>query len=92
MKGKFHKQEGYGAFSYGKSQVNQVYKYTMNQKKYYKKKIFLDEYREILIEFEPFMKNIFSLLSGDQNIPSLTGRYFAFEIILQTYSPDGQCH
>ena len=55
VKGKFQWQEGYGAFSYGKSQVNQVYKYIMNQKEHHKKRTFLDEYREILKKFDlPF--------------------------------------
>ena len=55
VKGKFQWQEGYGAFSYSKSQVNQVYKYIMNQKEHHKKRTFLDEYREILKKFDiPF--------------------------------------
>ena len=32
VRGKFQWQERYGAFSYGHSQVNQVYQYIMNQK------------------------------------------------------------
>lgn len=51
-KGKFQWQEGYGAFSYGHSQVNQVYNYVMNQKEHHKKKSFLEEYRELLTKFE----------------------------------------
>src|SRR5688572_19343732 len=31
LKGKFAWQEGYGAFSYGHSQLNTVYKYILNQ-------------------------------------------------------------
>ncbi|MDH4092735.1 MAG: IS200/IS605 family transposase [Cyclobacteriaceae bacterium] len=54
-KGKFQWQEGYGAFSYGHSQVNQVYNYVMNQKEHHKKRSFLDEYKEFLKRFEvPF--------------------------------------
>jgi REP element-mobilizing transposase RayT len=49
------RQEGYGAFSYGHSQVSQVYNYVMNQKKHHMKRTFLDEYRELLEKFEvPF--------------------------------------
>ncbi len=55
VKGKFQWQEGYGAFSYGHSQVSQVYNYVMNQKKHHMKRTFLDEYRELLKKFEvPF--------------------------------------
>lgn len=55
VKGKFRWQQGYGAFSYGHSQVNQVYNYVMNQKGHHKKRSFLDEYKELLERFEvPF--------------------------------------
>lgn len=55
VKGKFQWQEGYGAFSYGHSQVSQVYNYVRNQKKHHMKRTFLDEYRELLEKFEvPF--------------------------------------
>jgi REP element-mobilizing transposase RayT len=55
VKGKFQWQEGYGAFSYGHSQVNQVYNYVMNQKEHHKRGSFLDEYKELLKRFEvPF--------------------------------------
>jgi putative transposase len=55
VKGKFQWQEGYGAFSYGHSQVNKVYNYVMKQKEHHKKRTFLDEYRELLEKFEvPF--------------------------------------
>jgi len=55
VKGKFQWQEGYGAFSYGHSQVNQVYNYVINQKEHHKKRSFLDEYKEFLKRFEvPF--------------------------------------
>jgi putative transposase len=53
--GKFQWQEGYGAFSYGHSQVSQVYNYVRNQKEHHRKRSFLDEYRELLKKFEvPF--------------------------------------
>ncbi len=52
VKGKFQWQEGYGAFSYGHSQVSQVYNYVINQKKHHMKKTFLNEYRELLEKFE----------------------------------------
>jgi putative transposase len=52
VKGRFQWQEGYGAFSYSKSQVNHVYRYIMNQKTHHKKKSFIDEYIELLEKFE----------------------------------------
>jgi REP element-mobilizing transposase RayT len=48
---KFYWQEGYGAFSYGKSQVHQVIKYIENQEQHHKKKTFIEEYKEFLIAF-----------------------------------------
>ena len=41
-------QEGYGAFSYSKSQVPGVVRYIKNQEVHHKKVTFLDEYRKIL--------------------------------------------
>jgi REP element-mobilizing transposase RayT len=35
IKGKFQWQEGYGAFSYGHSQIDSVYNYIMNQKRHH---------------------------------------------------------
>lgn len=51
-KGKFSWQEGFGAFSYGKSQVNQVIDYIKNQEEHHKKWSFLEEYRTLLEKFE----------------------------------------
>jgi putative transposase len=45
-------QEGYGAFSYGKSQIDQVVRYIKNQEKHHHKKTFLEEYRDFLTAFE----------------------------------------
>jgi len=50
--GKFEWQEGYGAFSYGKSQINNVIHYIQNQEQHHCKKPFIEEYLEILREFE----------------------------------------
>ena len=49
---KFNWQEGFGAFSYGHSQIDTVVKYIMNQKKHHKKQSFKDEYIEFLKKFE----------------------------------------
>lgn len=45
-------QEGYGAFSYAKSQVPDVIRYIQNQEKHHAKESFLDEYRKFLNTFE----------------------------------------
>jgi REP element-mobilizing transposase RayT len=50
--GKFSWQEGYGAFSYGKSQINNVIKYIQEQENRHKKHTFADEYRDLLEIFE----------------------------------------
>ena len=50
--GKFSWQEGYGAFSYGKSQVDDVVKYILNQEQHHKKRDFEEEYLELLDLFD----------------------------------------
>ena len=45
-------QEGFGAFSYGKSQVPAVIEYIQNQEIHHKKETFLDEYRRLLKVFD----------------------------------------
>ena len=50
--GKFSWQEGYGAFSYGKSQINDVVKYIQQQENHHKKRNFAEEYLELLKLFE----------------------------------------
>ncbi|MCC5940712.1 MAG: IS200/IS605 family transposase [Balneolaceae bacterium] len=52
IKGKFSWQEGYGAFSYSRSQIDRVYHYVMNQKIHHQKKSFREEYLELLEKFE----------------------------------------
>jgi putative transposase len=49
---KFQWQEGYGAFSYSHSNLDNVIKYIMNQKEHHKKKTFKEEYLEFLQKFE----------------------------------------
>jgi REP element-mobilizing transposase RayT len=48
----FRWQEGFGAFSYSRSQVDNVVKYIMNQKEHHAKKTFKDEFLEFLQKFE----------------------------------------
>jgi len=52
VKGKFQWQEGYGAFSYAKSQRDVVIKYIMNQEEHHKTKTFREEYLEMLKNFD----------------------------------------
>ena len=49
---KFSWQEGFGGFSYSKSQVSTVINYIQNQKKHHKKKTFIEEYKDFLRAFE----------------------------------------
>lgn len=50
--GKFSWQEGYGAFSYSKSQIHAVANYIENQKLHHNKRTFIEEYTKILQDFE----------------------------------------
>lgn len=49
---RFQWQEGYGAFSYAKSQIDNVVKYIANQQEHHKKENFRDEYLKILDAFD----------------------------------------
>jgi REP element-mobilizing transposase RayT len=48
---KFNWQEGFGAFSYGHSQLDQVVKYIQDQKEHHQKTTFRDEYIAFLQKF-----------------------------------------
>lgn len=50
--GKFRWQEGYGAFSYSRSLVKHILKYILNQAANHKVRTFLEEYIDILKEFD----------------------------------------
>lgn len=50
--GKFEWQEGYGGFSYGRSQIEKVYEYIKNQEHHHKKQTFKEEYIEFLNKYE----------------------------------------
>lgn len=52
LKVKFEWQEGYGAFSYSKSQITNIIQYIKNQENHHRAKSFREEYLEILKEFE----------------------------------------
>ncbi|HOK61729.1 IS200/IS605 family transposase [Tenuifilum osseticum] len=49
---RFSWQEGYGAFSYSHSQIDNVVKYIMNQKQHHRKVSFREEYVDFLKKFE----------------------------------------
>ena len=49
--GRFSWQEGYGAFSYGKSQISDVANYIETQEKHHRKRTFREEYLEFLEKF-----------------------------------------
>ncbi|MEK6755855.1 MAG: IS200/IS605 family transposase [Bacteroidota bacterium] len=51
IRGKFRWQEGFGAFSYGHSQIDAVVKYIQNQERHHSKKTFREEYIEMLKKF-----------------------------------------
>lgn len=50
--GKFQWQNGYGAFSHSRSEVDNVVKYIINQQEHHQKKSFLVEYRQLLKRFD----------------------------------------
>ena len=52
IKGMFSWQEGYGAFTYSRSQLDQVYQYILNQENHHLKSSFKDEYLGLLRKFE----------------------------------------
>ena len=49
---KFSWQEGFGAFSYSRSQIDNVIKYILRQEEHHKKKTFKGEYLDLLKKFE----------------------------------------
>ncbi len=51
IRNKFEWQDGYGAFSYSESQVNNVIRYIENQEKHHKVKTFREEYIEFLNKY-----------------------------------------
>ncbi|MCL4511686.1 MAG: IS200/IS605 family transposase [Bacteroidetes bacterium] len=52
VQGKFSWQDGYGAFSYSRSQVETVFNYISTQERHHKKKTFREEYIAFLKKFE----------------------------------------
>ena len=52
VRGRFNWQEGYGAFSYGHSQLNTVIRYIQNQERHHQKHSFRNEYMTLLRKFD----------------------------------------
>ena len=52
VRGKFSWQEGYGAFSHSRSQLDHVVKYILNQEEHHRTKTFKEEYQKMLEQFE----------------------------------------
>jgi putative transposase len=52
VSGKFQWQEGYGAFSYSHSSLDNVIGYIQSQKEHHRKKSFKEEYKEFLEKFQ----------------------------------------
>ncbi|MCX6265921.1 MAG: IS200/IS605 family transposase [Bacteroidetes bacterium] len=52
IQGRFSWQQGYGAFSYGKSSVDNVINYIKNQEIHHQKKTFIEEYHDLLRKFD----------------------------------------
>ena len=52
MPGRFQWQEGYGGFSYSRSQLDDVIKYIDNQEEHHKKFSFREEYLKLLQKFD----------------------------------------
>lgn len=65
VRGRFSWREGYGAFSYGHSQLDPIIRYIQNQEHHPRRRTFKDEYLTWLKKFEvPFDENTFLNLSS----------------------------
>ena len=74
VQGKFSWQEGYGAFSYSKSEVPTIIQYIINQTNHHRRKTFTEEYYDMLKEFEVDFDDryIFKPVHVDYNVPDGT--------------------
>jgi hypothetical protein len=74
VKGKFSWQEGFGAFSYSKSEISKISDYIDKQKIHHNKKTFSEEYIEMLDEFgvEYDARYIFKPVDNDYIVPDGT--------------------
>ena len=69
---RFSWQEGYGAFSYGHSQLTSIIRYIQNQQEHHAKRSFRDEYLQFLkrfnVGYDP--KYLFDFGSGAGAVPN----------------------
>jgi putative transposase len=73
VRGKFSWQAGFGAFSYSKSQRDDVIKYIINQEEHHKRKSFQEEYLSILNQFDVKFDDRFIFEFYEDNKPSPEG-------------------
>jgi len=52
IRAKFSWQEGYGAFSYSRADIPKIIRYIQDQEVHHKRKSFMEEYLELLKEFD----------------------------------------
>jgi len=52
IRSRFSWQEGFGGFSYRKSEIPDIIRYILDQNIHHKRKTFLEEYHDLLKEFE----------------------------------------
>jgi REP element-mobilizing transposase RayT len=64
--GRFSWQEGFGAFSYSRSQLGAVIRYIENQQKHHAKKSFREEYVELLKKFNVDYDKKYIFKTGDE--------------------------
>jgi putative transposase len=71
---KFSWQEGYGAFSYSKFEVPTIIQYIINQTNHHRRKTFMEEYNDMLKEFEVDFDDryTFKPVNFDYNVPDGT--------------------
>ncbi len=67
--GRFHWQEGYGAFSYSKSDVDAVTWYIRNQEQHHRKAGFKEEYLDLLRQFQIEHDSLYLFDWIDNDVP-----------------------
>ena len=76
VRGKFAWQEGYGAFSYGHSQLDTIVRYIQNQERHHAKQSFKTEYLSLLRKFDIAFEEKYVPIAGRSElelIPRISG-------------------
>lgn len=70
VRGKFHWQEGFGAFSYGHSQLDKIIQYINDQEKHHQQSSFKNEYLALLRKFDIAFedKYVFDFIEDEKSI------------------------